>query len=874
MKKLLFLLLIILTAAPSFAGHIAGGEIYYTNLGPGQTPNTDRYKITLRLFRECFPPQGGQPTADLPVEVWMAVYNRTTPATQYGSTHIVGIDGPKQKLQMTSPNPCITNPPVVCYEVGTFTFTVDLPVTPNGYTISFQTCCRTNGISNIAGSGVGATYTAEIPPSVLPTDKNSSAVFSLKDTTLVCKNSNFMLDFSATDADGDSLSYAFCNAYNGGNTTNSANVTPSLPPYGSITYSAGFSGSSPLGSQVTINPATGMISGTSPGAGSYVVTVCVSEWRNGRLISIHRKDFTLKIGDCTLSAAELKPDYITCDGYTMTFQNESTSAGNNSYTWNFGDPASGANNVSNLPTPTHTYSDTGIYTLKLKVENTVGCRDSATALVRVYPGFFPEFDVIGSCFQTPFQFLDRTTTNHGVVSSWRWDFGDLSTTADTSRLRNPNYQYPNSGPRTATLIVGNSKGCIDTITRPVVVNDIPLLQLPFKDTLICSIDTLPLIAIGNGDFSWTPTTNMIGSNTSNPLVFPKDTTRYIVTLNENGCIKKDTIMVNVLDFITVELGPDTAICLTDSLRFNTVSHALGYVWTPTDGLSDPGVKHPMAAPLTTTKYHVKANLGKCPHEDSITVYVVPYPQASVGPDVEICYGDRVPLTANIVGSSFTWTPSNSLMNPNTLTPVAGPMQTTSYVIAAYDTLGCPKPYRDTVVVTVRPRVQAFAGRDTVVVANQPLQLTATGGASYLWSPTIGMNNPTIANPIVTLGPNIDSVRYLVRVTTTEGCFEDDDVKVYVFKTPPDIFVPSAFTPNRDGKNDILRPKPVGIRLFYYFRVFNRWGQLVYSTSDIGAGWDGTLNGKDQGSGTYVYMTEGVDYTGKPVFRKGTVVLIR
>jgi gliding motility-associated-like protein len=171
-------------------------------------------------------------------------------------------------------------------------------------------------------------------------------------------------------------------------------------------------------------------------------------------------------------------------------------------------------------------------------------------------------------------------------------------------------------------------------------------------------------------------------------------------------------------------------------------------------------------------------------------------------------------------------------------------------------------------------VQAFAGRDTIIVVNQPLQLNATGGVNYFWTPAIGMSNVNIPNPVVKLGANVDSIRYVVRVSTAEGCFATDDIWVRVFKTAPDIFVPSAFTPNKDGKNDILRPLAIGMKSLTYFRVYNRWGQMLYSTSEIGKGWDGTFAGKEQGSGTFVYVAEAIDYLDNKVVRKGTAVLIR
>ncbi len=91
---------------------------------------------------------------------------------------------------------------------------------------------------------------------------------------------------------------------------------------------------------------------------------------------------------------------------------------------------------------------------------------------------------------------------------------------------------------------------------------------------------------------------------------------------------------------------------------------------------------------------------------------------------------------------------------------------------------------------------------------------------------------------------------------------------------PDIYVPSGFTPNNDGLNDVLRPVPVGIQDFKFFRVFNRWGQMVFSTQDPKRGWDGRINGTQQGTSTYAWVAEGIDYKGNLVIRKGVVTIIR
>jgi gliding motility-associated-like protein len=184
--------------------------------------------------------------------------------------------------------------------------------------------------------------------------------------------------------------------------------------------------------------------------------------------------------------------------------------------------------------------------------------------------------------------------------------------------------------------------------------------------------------------------------------------------------------------------------------------------------------------------------------------------------------------------------------------------------------GCPKPSFDTIIVNVRAKISAFAGHDTAIVVGQPLQLNASGGLLYAWSPPTGLNRTDIRNPIAILN---DDMTYILRAYTPEDCEGYDTINIKVFKTNPDIFVPNAFTPT-GGTNKIFRPIPVGISNFEFFRVYNRWGQLVYSTSEAGKGWDGTISGKMQDPGTFVWMVRGVDFTGKTIFKKGTMILIR
>ncbi|MDP4265735.1 MAG: gliding motility-associated C-terminal domain-containing protein, partial [Bacteroidota bacterium] len=296
---------------------------------------------------------------------------------------------------------------------------------------------------------------------------------------------------------------------------------------------------------------------------------------------------------------------------------------------------------------------------------------------------------------------------------------------------------------------------------------------------------------------------------------------------------------------------------------------------------------------TNTEYRTIVKSGVCPADTSSVAVInfinVPFPSAAINPDFSsICFGKSVTLNANIsIGTNYTWSNASTLVNqgngtinslPLVINAVATPGATTDYVLTI-NNAGCPNPLRDTFHVVVAPRIIVFAGHDTSIVVNQPLQLDATVNDStanvFAWTPATGLSSSTIYNPVATFGPEFgESITYIVRATNPAGCYGEDDIKVTIFKTGPDIFVPGAFTPNNDGLNDIIYPICVGIKQLNFFRMYNRWGQLVFSSSEIGKGWDGKIGGTPQGSGNFVYMVQGVDYTGKIIFKKGNIVLIR
>lgn len=881
MRKLIALILILLSSFQVEAAHITGGELIYEWLGFATQGNVrgSNYRITLRLFRDC--DAFGPNVAELPLAAEIGIFNSATNGKVTGfAADRVSVT----RLRLSTLPECLRNPPNVCYDVGLYQRDVFLPEILPGYTIVYQTCCRISSISNIFDDGLsasrapGATYTANIPGrAVLGADSNSSPIFPLNDTSLVCRGRRFSLNMGGFDKDGDSLSYEFVSAYGSGNKLDAAEIQPAAPPYEFINYRPGFTGGSPLGSEVTINPTTGIISGIAPSGGLinavgtsfFVVGVVIKEWRDNRLINIHRKDFILKVANCDFPQASLPPIASSCDDLTFSFSNLTPSSLINNYFWDFG--ASIGN--SNSATPNFTFPAPGQYPVKLVVNRGEACSDSTTMLVNVFPGFTPDFEIIDACVERPVEFRDRTSAAFGVVNSWRWNFGDLNTIADTAIIQNPSYQYGTSGSKNVRLIVTSSVGCVDTLIQPFNLLDRPELDLAFRDTLICSIDDLRLQAFGQGNFSWTPNRDIINPNSPNPIVSPNDTTTYVVTLEFRGCTNTDSVKVNVIEEVSLSLMPDTTICLTDSVRIRAQSNGLQFQWTPGETLNNSTILSPFATPTeVSTTYFVRATVGRCFTEDQVEIRTSPYPEIEAGPDHTICSDSTLQLIGTTDGDVFLWTPNTGLSNPNVRNPTVRPTQTTEYYfISRFLTGACRKPIFDTVLVTVIPPVPAYAGEDTAIVIGQPLQLTASGGTFYEWTPSQFLNNSRAFDPVALL--NNDQT-FVVRVSTPEGCFALDTVSVRMFFTPATIFVPNAFTPNGDGQNDYFKPIPVGITEIEYFHVFNRWGEMVYSSPDTKIGWDGKYKGVDQNTGTFVWMAKATDYTGKTVFLKGTVSLIR
>lgn len=261
----------------------------------------------------------------------------------------------------------------------------------------------------------------------------------------------------------------------------------------------------------------------------------------------------------------------------------------------------------------------------------------------------------------------------------------------------------------------------------------------------------------------------------------------------------------------------------------------------------------------------------CDSIRTLNLAVNPRPVGVAGTNAEICFGDNVHLTAS-GGESYTWSPSIYLDSPDISDPVSTPQQTITYSVFVKDINGCTSNADQVTITVIRPQV--FAGKDTAVMVNQPVQLhadglTNTAFVQYTWSPAFGLNDANSQNPTASVG---STTTYVLTAYTANGCKATDTINIQIFKELR-LDMPNAFTPNGDGKNDVFRPLGVGIKSFT-FRVYSRWGTLLFSTTILGQGWDGTFQGAPQNAGNYIWQINGIDFFGKPFSQNGSFVLIR
>ena len=575
----------------------------------------------------------------------------------------------------------------------------------------------------------------------------------------------------------------------------------------------------------------------------------------------------------------------TCsDRRTFAFQN--TSQGNlSSVAWNFGD---GSPIDSNLNT-THTYADTGMYVSSLFVRDSItGCVDSLAQKI-----YIRSPSVINS--DTTLCRNDTTTfivLNELPTSSTLFTWNVLGDTSVRNKLDTFLVAAKTFGVfRNNVIITNGSSYCNDTLNLPGTITvSGPIASYATRDS-ICLSDSISVTNTSKPFFAtdsitlyqWNFRDGAIDSvfqpaphHYKRPGVY----NTVLTATDINGCSNTYTKILHISNDAFVYTFPKI-----DTLCAGQADTLIAYqndslIWTPSNLVSCIRCDTITVSPPQNTMYYATStNAFGCVAQDSVLVKVgAPFTATAPQSDLYICQNDTITLHVSPPDKIVLWTPSTGLSNPSSYTPIASPLQNTTYTAALTDSFACFTSSVD-VNVHVKSLPTVDAGPDQFYPFNSPFTISptyASNVASYLWTPSTQLNCTTCASPSGTL---LKSQTYTITVTSDSGCVATDSVRLIIECKDSYLLIPNAFTPNGDNINDNFYPITRGIETVLNFSVYNRLGQLVFQKTNFPPnqklyGWNGTFSGEDQPTGVYVYTFQALCDSGERINKKGTVVLIR
>lgn len=563
---------------------------------------------------------------------------------------------------------------------------------------------------------------------------------------------------------------------------------------------------------------------------------------------------------------------------------------NTLYTYNFGD-GTPIYNTSSTALFTHAYASAGNYTVTYTVTDSIGCTNTkikpAYISVQDYPqaGFISTADTATKkCYPFICDFTDTSVANIFQFRNWDLDNGSVI-------VPNPSvtttYQIP--GDYVTTLIVGTTYGCTDTISKTINVIG-PLAEFTMDKNIICKGDSIMFTIHDTTDiYTWqwdfgdgfvmnsgSPVTHQYnyhppsGSTNASLIFWGADMT----------CKQTRQQTINIYQVIAdfdrnnETTASDTAHCIGLTDNFTNVSmNADVWSWNFGDGGTAGQTNsetHTFASPgIYDVSIAILNNQTGCVDTLKKKMVVHALPQA-IATGADTCVGKGIQIHAT-GGVKYVWTPSTGLSNDTIADPFASPVFSTTYTATVTDSNGCVNT--DTAFVYIQQE-PVQSDWDTTIVIGSPVQLNAAAGPGfvYSWTPTSDLSCMNCFDPKST---TLVDIKYTVTISDEQGCFHFPyDYTIHVLPVSS-VDVPTAFTPNGDGVNDIVYVGGWGIKKLLEFRIYNRWGELLYEGTDIDQGWDGTFKGVPQNVETYVYQVKVETYIdAEPLTKKGYVKLLR
>jgi gliding motility-associated-like protein len=479
------------------------------------------------------------------------------------------------------------------------------------------------------------------------------------------------------------------------------------------------------------------------------------------------------------------------------------------------------------------------------------------------------------------------TNNSFGAGSYSWNFGDPTTTSDTTTIiTSPSYTYPDTGTYAVTLIAYSAfnPSCADTTIDTVTVLPDYVADFTFITTA-CSY-VVSFNDTSNSDsgvtvqWTWNFGDGSALVTTPDPVhTFPGPGT-YTVTLNvtsARGCRRTviKTVVVTAGINANATNGQTTCngLCTGQSTAtVTTGTPPFQFLW------DDPaGQTTQTATGLCPGTYTVSIEDSNGCTTTATAIITEPATLATTITATDaycdgLCIGTA---TASVTGGTGPFNIQWDDPQAQTGTTASG-LCPGFYSAFITDANGCTITTDSVEVIfsTFIPPLNAVISDDTIYTGEQiQLAAIATGNFIYSWTPVTGLSNPTIANPFAS--PTVNTT-YYVTITDANGCSNEDSISVVVREVTceePEIFIPNAFSPNGDSNNDRVYVRGNTIRELE-FKIYNRWGEKVFETNDTSIGWDGTYNGKEATPAVYVYYVDAVCFDNQRFFKKGNITLIR
>ncbi|WP_346320918.1 PKD domain-containing protein [Chitinophaga sp. YIM B06452] len=539
----------------------------------------------------------------------------------------------------------------------------------------------------------------------------------------------------------------------------------------------------------------------------------------------------------------------------------------------------------------HTFKDPGIYKPRLILSDQAGCKGTAFLedpividKLDVQLASVPEFvcDEGWITFAPKFNSYSIDELKEEATYKWTYETG---LQAENDATATPRFYLDKLQGYNFTLTTTTAFGCTQTVSKMVHAYPKPVSAIsgPLQACQDAPVSFSGTVSNASDvAWKWDFGNNNTG-NVQQPAnqVFGKPglaEVKLIVT-SKDGCSDTALHDINITPTPVVNAAATTDVVCLGSSATLSAGGGITYQWSPATDLSNPQAPNPVASPGINTTYQVTVkDANGCTNTDDVSIRVAQPFRIQATPDTVLCLGHELPL--RVAGADHYLWKGEGLDDTGSPYPHATIKTTGNYTyeVTGYDADGC-FTHDTSLVVNVQPAPTVNAGPDRTGMAGVPVTLGAQGSADIIqwtWTPQEYLDCTACPSPVAL--PNI-STNYTVEVKNSYGCKATDDVLVKVTCDMGAVFLPTGFSPNKDGVNERFYPKGRGIKEVAWMRIYDRWGGLVFERTHFqinsaAAGWDGTWKNKPAPYGSYVYAIETVCEDGTTFVFRGTVTLIR